>query len=589
MRFPPGFVDEVRRKNDIVEVISEYIPLKRAGKNYKALCPFHTEKTPSFIVSPDKQIFHCFGCGVGGDVIGFVMKIERISFQDAVLRLAERAGMSLKDIDPAMLTREARERERIYKLNELALYFFESNLWGEEGSEALSYLKRRGISFPTIKAFRIGYAPLSRDALLNFMIKKGIYPEELVRAGLVSSSLDGKHYDKFRGRVIFPIMDERGRILGFGGRSLTGEEPKYLNSPETPVFSKKKILFGIDKALKYARSEDRIVLVEGYMDMIKLFQEGIRFTIASLGTSLTERQASLIARYVSRVFIAYDADSAGESATLRGLSLLINKGLRVSVVELPRGSDPDEFVSEHGREAFENLLDRARSFWEFRMEIIFRDYNPSDMENKRATFKKAVEFLSELSEADRALVLPEISRRLGVHERVILKSLRSTRRERGEFKSDVNLILSQKKDAFQKAEEELVLTLLKYPKLLDKFLERGGVELLEDEKMKWILRRILDGFSENEIVGESQENGELAGIVAGMVLRDPPCTEDKLELYFEALLEKLASRRFKKRLEELEEKLRREGSLPKTLYEEYLKLLKQFHGGGWCVNAGGSH
>lgn len=585
MRFPPGFIEEVRRRNDIVEVISEYIPLKRAGKNYKALCPFHSEKTPSFIVSPDKQIFHCFGCGAGGDVIGFIMKIEKVSFYDAVLRLAERAGISLKEMDPATLTREARERERIYKLNELALSFFESSLWGEEGSEALSYLKRRGITLSTIKAFRMGYAPSSRDALLNFMINKGIYPEELARAGLISSSLDGKYYDRFRGRVIFPILDERGRILGFGGRSLTGEEPKYLNSPETPVFSKKKLLFGIDKALKYAKSEDRLILVEGYMDMIKLFQEGVRFTVASLGTSLTERQANLIARYVSHVFIAYDADSAGESATLRGLSLLVNKGLKVSVVELPHGSDPDDFVSKYGKEGFERLLGEARSFWEFRMGIIFRDYDPSDMESKRAALKKAVEFLLELSESDRALVVPEVSRRLGVPERVILRSLRSGLK-RGPRSSAIASTSLRKRDAFQRAEEELVLTLLKYPKLSDKLLACGGIDLLEDEKMRWILRRILDGFSESEIMGESQEDEELAGIVAGMALREPPCTEEKIELYFEALLEKLVSRKLKKRLEELEERLRREGSLPGTLYEEYLRLLKQFHGGGWCADAG---
>lgn len=577
MRLSPELIEEVRRRNDIVDVISEYVALKRVGKNYKALCPFHLEKTPSFIVSPDKQIFHCFGCGAGGDVIGFVMKIEKTSFHDAVLRLAERIGISLNELDPTSLTREARERERIYRLNELALEFFEAKLWDEEGSHALSYLKRRGLDLSTIKAFRLGYAPSSGEVLLNFMINKGFYPEELLRSGLVSSSLGVRYQDRFRGRVIFPIIDERGRVLGFGGRSLEGEEPKYLNSPETPVFSKRRVLFGIDKALSYIRSEGKVVLVEGYMDMIKLFQAGVQFTVASLGTSLTEAQANAIARYAQRVFIAYDADAAGEAATLRGITILVNKGLKVNVVEIPKGKDPDDFVSESGGESFKALLERSPSFWDFRLDLIFRDFDPSSVESKRNAFNKGVEFLLELDEVDREIVMPKFAERLRVPIELVKKALLSrSRRERNRALRPSK----PKKDGFRKAEEEIVSLLLKNPSLSDKLLEFGGVDLFEDENLIWITRRILDGFSEYKIMEEAGENEEIRGLVAALLMRELPCSQDRIEAYFEGLLQTLVSRKLKKRLKELEEILRRDGSLPPSQYNEYLKILKEFHGGG---------
>jgi len=585
LRLTPDFIEEVRRRNDIVDVISEYVTLKRAGKNYKALCPFHSEKTPSFIVSPEKQIFHCFGCGAGGDVVGFVMRMEKISFHDAVLKLAERAGISLSELDPTSLTREAREREKIYKLNELALAFFETKLWDEEGSEALSYLKRRGLDLSTVRLFRIGYAPSSKDALMNFMFNKGFYPEDLLRAGLASLSLDGRYYDKFRGRIIFPIADERGRILGFGGRSLEGEEPKYLNSPETAVFSKRKVLFGIDKSLNYIKAEDSIVLVEGYMDMIKLFQAGVRFVVASLGTSLTEAQANLIARYASKVFIAYDADAAGESATLRGISILVNRGLKVSVVDLPVGMDPDDFVSENGGEAFKLLLRSSRSFWDFRLDLIFKDFNPASIESKREALKKGIDFLLELSEVDRDIILQKLSERLGLSERTLRRVLSS--RGRGE-KVRVSLPPISKKNGFQRAEEEVLLLVLKRPAFLEKLIKFGGLDLFEDEKLRWILERILRGFSEYKIMEEAQGEEKIVGLLSSLLLRELPCEEERIEVYFDGLLESLLLRKLKKRLDELEGTLRREGSLSPSQYREYLELLKKFHKRGCLIDDGGN-
>ncbi|MCX8127314.1 MAG: DNA primase [Synergistetes bacterium] len=582
MKIYSELIEEVRKRNDIVDVISEYVSLKKAGKNYKALCPFHSEKTPSFIVSPDKQIFHCFGCGVGGDVIGFIMRIEKTSFQDAVLRLAERAGISLKELDPSTLTREAREREKLYKLNELAASFFESKLWSEEGSEALSYLKRRGLESSTIKAFRIGYSPSSGDALTNFMVDKGFYPEELSRAGLATIYLDGRCYDKFRGRIMFPICDERGRILGFGGRSLEGEEPKYLNSPETLIFSKKRILFGLDKALNYIKSCGELVLVEGYMDMIKLFQAGIRFVVASLGTSLTEAQVNTIARHVGKVFVAYDADFAGESATIRGVSLLVSKGLEVRVVSIPSGMDPDEFVSRYGGEAFISLLENASNFWDFRLDAIFKDFDPSNIESKRIALKRGIDFLLELSDIDRSFVIPKLSEKLGLSENSIKKVLSSKIK-----KSKVKTYLPQtsSKSGFQKAEEDAILVLMKNPGFKNKFLEYGGLDLFEDEKIRWIAERILEGYSEYKIMEEAEGKEDLSGLVSYLILKDLPCSENKIELYFEGLLRSLLSRRVKKRLDEIEEKLRKEGMLPPSLYSEYLKLLKELQKGR-CLGNG---
>lgn len=577
MRFPADLIDEVRKRNDIVDVISEYVTLKRAGKNYKALCPFHSEKTPSFIVSPDKQIFHCFGCGAGGDVIGFIMRIEKTSFHDAVLRLAERAGISLRDLDPSSLTREARERERVYRLNEIAASFYESALWSEDGSDALSYLRKRGVELSTIKLFKIGYSPPMGDALTNFMVNKGFYPEELSRAGLATVYLDGRCYDKFRGRIIFPICDERGRILGFGGRSLGDEEPKYLNSPETIVFSKKRVLFGIDKALPFAKEMDSLVLVEGYMDMIKLYQAGIRNVVASLGTSLTEAQVNLIARHVSNVFIAYDADSAGESATVRGVSLLVNKGLKVKVLDMPPGMDPDDFVSKYGKDAFNSCIENARSFWDFRLDIILRDYDSSSVESKRETLRKGIDFLLELSEVDRFLVIPKLSEKLGVSESLIERALMS--RLKGAKKGS-SIPRSPLKDGFRRAEEDAITVLINHPNLKDKLVEYGGLELFEDEKIKWVAERILEGYSEYKIMEEVEEKGgDYSSLVSYLILRELPCDEEKISLYFEELLKTLSSRKVKRRIDELEEKLRKEGSLPPSLYNEYLNLLRELRRG----------
>ena len=396
---PREFVTKIKHEIDIVNVVEEYVSLKKSGKNYMGLCPFHQEKTPSFSVNPEEQFYHCFGCGAGGDVINFVMEIDSLSFQESLTLLAERAGLELPGGDPVDQA-ELKLREAVFAANQLAARFYNYLLLKEDcAAEARSYLEERSYSSKDISNFQLGYAPDSWRSLLKFLSRRGFSEEVLLKAGLIGRASGGNTYDKFRNRIIFPIYNVRGEVLGFGARAISpDDQPKYLNSPETKIFSKKTILYGINWARSPIRKSGEAIVVEGYTDVLTGHKYGIENLVASLGTSLTREQARLLNRFAERVYIAYDADTAGNMATLRGLEILRQTGLRVSVIDLPEESDPDDIIISQGAETFLGYKDRARELVEYRLDVILEGYELKSPEDRLEAAREGINFLAELED-----------------------------------------------------------------------------------------------------------------------------------------------------------------------------------------------
>ncbi len=353
-RLSDAWLDELRSRARLEEIVAEYVPLQQKGRRYWGRCPFHNEKTASFSVDSDSQLYYCFGCHKGGTVIQFVMEMERMEFLDAVKLLAQRVHLEMPETNNDIKAQtSANERERIYEVNTLAARFFHSLLWTDEGAQVLSYFYERGLNDSDLRRFGLGAAPKSRDALTQSLRKQGYSDAILVKAGLAVNR-DGKVYDMFRGRAMFPIIDQHGKVVGFGGRIIGDGKPKYLNTAETPVFNKRKGLYALNMAKK-ERGLNRLVLVEGYMDTVSLRKSGIQGVVATLGTALTEDQAQLIKRFAPEVWISYDGDGAGQKAALRALDIFDTQDMRAKVIDYPNGMDPDDFVKQNGQAGFDAL------------------------------------------------------------------------------------------------------------------------------------------------------------------------------------------------------------------------------------------
>ena len=368
---PEEIIDDIQSRMDIAEVIGRYVPLQRAGRHFKARCPFHKERTPSFMVNTDKQIFHCFGCGIGGNVFSFLMQHDRLTFPEAVRQVADQVGVRIPDRGTQTKNGAA---ETLLPLMEKVCRYFERVLQdAHTGKDARAYLEQRGVSERTRQAFRLGVAPAGWDGLLKAARATGVSPERLEAAGLVIQGAHG-YYDRFRHRLMFPIMDVRGRVVGLGGRSLDGQEPKYLNSPETPLYVKGRQLFGLAQAKEAIVSAKTAVLVEGYFDCVVLAEWGIANVVSPLGTALTADQAKLLKRYAEQVILAFDADAAGEQATLRGIDVLVESGLQVRVAQLPPNVDPDEYVRASGREGFQQLVSQSLGIFDCLVQTALRRF-----------------------------------------------------------------------------------------------------------------------------------------------------------------------------------------------------------------------
>ena len=414
MAFPSAWLDELLHKNDIVSVVSEYVELKPKGRKLWACCPLHGEKTPSFSVSPDKQLFYCFGCHAGGTVIQFVMDMERLTFYEAVQQLANRVNMELPNEinDREMQRRRAYKKRMIEANTEAARYFSQCFRDPNIGKEAQAYAMRRGLTAEIVTRFGIGFAPDTWDSLRNLLKGKGYSEKELVDAGLLVHNTERDTvYDAFRGRLIFPILGVNGDVLGFGARVMGDEKPKYINTGDTPVYNKRNNLYGL--YLHKNEKLDDLIMVEGYMDVIGLYKAGVKNAVASLGTALTQQQARLLKRYVEKVYIAYDGDAAGQNAMVRGLDILKAEGLEVRVITFPDDLDPDEYVQIYGKEGFDRLKESALSLNAFKLEAMAKGYDLNDENGRERYAKAACAFVAGLQPIEQERYYKQIAKKTG--------------------------------------------------------------------------------------------------------------------------------------------------------------------------------
>ena len=429
MRFPRGFADDVKNQADIVRIVSDYVTLKKRGANHMACCPFHSEKTPSFNVHQAKGIYKCFGCGAGGSVFDFIMRIEGCSFPEAVRIIAEKSGIPIPVVDETEDYKKLEhDREVILKLNEWAAAFFESQLnVGHEGERARQYVASRGISEEMQKLFRIGYAPDRWDGLVNHLREMGATTDEIDSSGLAVVKEQGGFYDRFRGRVIFPITDSQSRVIAFGGRVMGEGEPKYLNSPETAVYTKGRNLYGLAHAKNNIRNLGFAILVEGYLDCIIPFQEGVHNVVASLGTALTDSQVRLLRRYMDQpqIVVNFDPDSAGQAATMRSIEMLLAEGFKVNILHMPTDEDPDEYVRAHGGDGFLKLLKTTQPYIEYIIDKVTADSDISRPSGKVEAINSILPHLARMRDkVARADYADQIANRLRVDSRVIREELR---------------------------------------------------------------------------------------------------------------------------------------------------------------------
>lgn len=423
MQFSKEFIEQVRAGNPIVDVVGSYVPLTRKQNNYWACCPFHEEKTPSFSVSPDKEFFYCFGCHAGGDVFQFVQKIENISFPESVEKLAQRIGLEIPktDLSPAEREREE-ERQRLYEICDLAASYFHNCLTKTRmGAAGIDYFKKRGLSAQTIVDFKLGFAPPQWDRLYRDFRERGYREKDLIKSGLCLTK-NGKTYDRFRGRCMFPIRDDKGRVVAFGGRIIEEGEPKYLNSPESPIFHKGDLLFAMERARKEIRKTKQAVLVEGYMDVVGVHNLGVTNVVASLGTAFTQRQAQLLRRICDVAIVAYDMDRAGREATRRAIAIARETGLKLRIATLPDGKDPDEYIKQHGANAWEDVITMAQNVLDYRLDEIIAAHDATSTDGKNMIVQ---EFVPEIMQTDNAITIDSYLRRLATRLRMNENIVRS--------------------------------------------------------------------------------------------------------------------------------------------------------------------
>lgn len=504
-RIPNEVIDRIREYHDIVDVVSQSVHLKKSGRNYFGLCPFHSENTPSFSVSPDKQIYYCFGCGAGGDVFKFVMETEQLTFVEAVRYLGEQAGMEVPRLDTDESDPEEKRRQRLREATDLAARLFHHLLVNtDHGKEAREYLTRRGIQRSTMEEFQMGYAPDASQFLLSFLKRRGFQEEELMEAGLIaqrdsSAGRRPSYYDRFRGRVIFPIHDSQGRVIAFGGRLLGDGRPKYLNSPETPIFHKGKFLFNLHRARKAIRKHNQAVLFEGYMDVIAAWQAGVTHGVATLGTALTDSQARVIRRNAETAIICYDSDTAGQQATERGLDVLKKRECIVKVAQMPHGMDPDDYISRHGPQAFaDKVLAQAVSFTAFKLESLKKNYHLKDEDGRMQYLAQAVEEVAQLPQAiERDHYLRRLSQEFDIsldalkqeQRKAASKKKRETKGDKGQGKwnngyhNSKHMVASNRppRTPIQVAERRLLAILLQYPEYIGRAMEGLGVDFRVEE------------------------------------------------------------------------------------------------------------
>ncbi|AOY77525.1 DNA primase [Clostridium formicaceticum] len=516
--FPEELIIEIKEKNDIVEVISQYIQLRSTGSSYKALCPFHNEKTPSFHVNTEKQWFKCFGCGEGGDVIGFVMKIENLDFVEAVKILAQRANIYIDELAHPNEIKERQKNDRIYyDINRQAGRYFYDNLV-QRRNLAQDYLIKRGLTIKAIRSFGLGYALDGWDYLLNHLVKKGYSKEDIEKSGLIvkNKQKDG-YYDRFRKRIMFPIFDVRGNVIAFGGRVLDDALPKYLNSPETKHFNKSEVLYGLHIARKNAMNGQGI-LVEGYMDVIALHQQGFKNAIATLGTSLTQGHALMLKKYFNEIIICFDGDTAGIKATLRSIEILQNVHIDIKVLTLPDNVDPDDFIKKKGKDAFEKKLKGALNFIDYKIYIAQQEYASKSLEDQIKLGKAVANILKQIkSPIEQETYIKNVEEKFGISKDAIIAEMYGR-------KTSVNITNNTKYSSNHKrnnkyieslplveqkgyiiAEKQLLKFMLTNPELISSILQKIDLDDFILESHRDIFQYIINNFHNKENLDNIKE------------------------------------------------------------------------------------
>ena len=546
MRYSDDIIEEVRQKNDIVDVVSQYVKLTRKGSSYFGLCPFHNEKTPSFSVTPGKQMYYCFGCGAGGNVFNFIMEYENYTFGEALKHLADRAGVELPKIEYSREVREkAQERAELLEINKQAAQYFYYQLRTEKGAQGYQYLTGRGLSAETMRKFGLGYSDKFGGGLYQFLKSKGYGDDRLRESGLFN--VDERHgmYDKFWNRVIFPIMDVNNRVIGFGGRVMGDGKPKYLNSPETKIFDKSRNLYGLNVARTTRRKY--LILCEGYMDVISMHQAGFTNAVASLGTALTSGHASLLKRYTQEVLLLYDSDEAGVRAALRAIPILREAGVNSRVVNLRPYKDPDEFIKNLGAEAFEERLEQASDSFMFRVSIAESEFPMEEPQGQNRFFERCAEMLLELKdELERNLYIEAIVKKYrgqygisveDLRKRVNTLALKGTPAERRiQPKKSQEGAPKKKKDSASDQAQKLMLTwIVTYPKIFDKVaqyltpedfvvpLYREVAQMLFSQREEGEVNpaRLLNSFT------DSEEQREVASLFNATIHLETPKEQDQ--------------------------------------------------------------
>ena len=515
VRYSDELIDEIRNSNDIVDIISQYVNLKKSGRNFFGLCPFHNEKSPSFAVSPDKQIFHCFGCGVGGNVFHFISKVENVGFREAIQMLANRANITLPALENEQDNKVSYLKSRVYEINKQAAQFYHENLYKPTAKMAQEYIKKRKLDNNTLKAFLIGYSGTFNE-LYQTLKKQGFTEEEILASSLVNKNEKGEFIDRFRKRLMFPIQDERGRVIAFGGRILEDNKiqnvkmPKYINSSENIVYSKGRHLFGLYAAKK--EKIDKLLIVEGYMDAISLHQRGITNVVASLGTALTEAQGRLLRKNSNQIIIGYDSDGAGQAATLRGLEILQNLGCDIRILQLEGAKDPDEYILKYGPERLQKCIDEAISLVEYKIKVLKKNLNLDHPNDKIKFLTEIAKELAKInSDLEKEVYVDKIAFDYKISKEAIYAEINKLvygKNQSGKIlqrktpvKSEAKPQLKLNNDAVTKKENMIIYLLINYPnESYNRLRAQIDYDDIKDERNRSIIKKLYEELEKGNII-----------------------------------------------------------------------------------------
>ena len=601
VRYSEELIEEIRNRNDIVDVISQYVVLKRSGRSFFGLCPFHKEKSPSFSVSSDKQIFHCFGCGVGGNVIHFVSKIENLSFRETIEMLAERSGIELPTMQDGGDNKNEMLKAKVYEINKVAAEFYHNNLYLPSSKPAQEYVKKRRLDNTTLKNFLIGYSG-NFDELYNLLKQKGYTEEEILTSGLVNKNEKGQFIDRFRKRLMFPIQDVRGRVIAFGGRVLLSEEerkkleasgrktPKYINSQEGIVYSKGRHLYGLNVAKKYESKMQKIIIVEGYMDAISLHQRGIHNVVASLGTALTEAQGHLLRNNSQQVIIGYDADGAGQAATMRGLEILQNMGCDLRILQIEGAKDPDEYVLKYGPERFLKQVEKSISLVEYKVKVLKSTLDLNNANDKIKFLKEIASVLSKIdSMVEQEVYIDKISKDYNISKQAITAEISKLLYKSSGDGKKVNILEKSKPmmkesniDTSYKLQEDkkeklIIYLLLNYPnESYKKIKENIQIDSLKSEKNISIIKKLYEEIEKgnsnitNNII-DYFDDEEKVNYLSSILADDFEITE--VEKCIDDVINSYSKERLLIRKNELVQALKQKETLPEKSKELEKELI----------------